>query len=362
MFRKLIFSFLAWTIISSAGAAEAPSNRLIAFYYGWYGNPQTDRTYEHWNSEVMRPGPNDPKAYPGGDDIASNFYPEAGCYSVNDPATLDRQMRELASAKVGVIAASWWGKDTFTGKNLPRLLDAAQRHGIKVCIHIEPFPGRNAATTRQAITYLIDAFGKHPALYRSPERANKPLFFVYDSYLIPPAEWASIFAKDGKQTIRGTPYDSTVIGLWVKQADGQSLIQGNFDGFYTYFASNGFTYGSSTKNWKTLAAFAREHHLLFIPSVGPGYVDTRIRPWNKSTTRSRKGGRYYDEMFKAAIDSQPELISITSYNEWHEGTQIEPAVPKKIASFTYQNYSPLEPQDYLKRTGLWAERFTRVKH
>ena len=26
-----------------------------------------------------------------------------------------------------------------------------------------------------------------------------------------------------------------------------------FDGYYTYFAANGFTYGSTWKNWKSLA-------------------------------------------------------------------------------------------------------------
>ena len=33
----------------------------------------------------------------------------------------------------------------------------------------------------------------------------------------------------------------------------------------------GFCYGSSWKNWRNLANFARKYSLLFIPSVGPGY-------------------------------------------------------------------------------------------
>lgn len=66
-------------------------------------------------------------------------------------------------------------------------------------------------------------------------------------------------------------------------------------------------------------------------------------------------------MFKAAIAVKPEIISITSYNEWHEGTQIEPAAPKKIERFTYMDYSPLSPTAYLDLTAEWVGRFEARK-
>lgn len=339
-------------------AADDPSNRVIAFYYGWYANPQTDGSYDHWNSPVFLRDKNaKPKNFPGGDDIGANYFPQAGCYSVNNPETLDRQMRELMTARAGVICASWWGEDSFTGKNVPNLMDAAHGYGLQVCFHIELFPGRNAQTTGRAIRTLIDKYGSHPAFFRSPQASNRPIFFAYDSYLTPANEWAELLSPNGKQTLRKTKYDAAVIGLWVKENDGRFMTNGFFDGFYTYFASDGFEYGSTTKNWPKLASFARDHKLLFIPSVGPGYIDTRIRPWNNSTTRSRDGGRYYDKMFQATIDCSPRLISITSYNEWHEGTQIEPAIPKKLDGYTYENYLPVEPDYYLKRTAHWVEQF-----
>lgn len=346
-------------LISPLIGAEPPSERVIAFYYGWYGNPQTDGNWHNWNHSVINPRPGQAKQFPGGEDIGANYFPDAGAYSVNDPKTLDRQMSELRAARVGVISASWWGEEHFTGRNLPRLLDAAAKHELKVCIHLEPYGGRNAANTREKITQIIDKYGMHPALFRSGIGGKRPLFFVYDSYLTPASEWAEVLAAGGKNTIRGTKYDSAVIGLWVKENDGKFMTNGHFDGFYTYFGADGFTYGSSSKNWGKLASFAREHKMLFIPSVGPGYVDTRIRPWNGSTTRSREGGRYYDRMWQGALNVAPKLISITSYNEWHEGTQIEPAVPKKIETYTYEDYSPQSPDHYLKRTAYWVQQFER---
>jgi glycoprotein endo-alpha-1,2-mannosidase len=186
------------------------------------------------------------------------------------------------------------------------------------------------------------------------------MFYVYDSYLTPAAEWASVLTSEGAQTIRGTKFDSVVIGLWVKKNERAFMRTGGFDGFYTYFATDGFTYGSTTAHWPALAKLARKEKLLFIPCVGPGYEDRRIRPWNGKNARSREKGAYYDRMFAAALAVRPPFVGITSFNEWHEGTQIEPAVPKAIKGFTYLDYRPLAPEYYLDRTRYWKERYERL--
>ncbi len=357
---------LRWIVLGiAASAINAPaeesqvSTRVIAFYYGWYRNPQTDGAYDHWNHPVADQSG---KQFPGSDDIGANFYPQAGCYSCNDPLTLERQMRELKSAGVGVISSSWWGKGSPTDKFLSKLLDAAARHGLKVNIHIEPFAGRNAATTREAIVYILNTYGPHPAFYRGREFGGRPVFFVYDSYKTPAAEWAQVLSSDGANTLRGTRFDAAVIGLWVKEQDGDFMSTGHFDGFYTYFAADGFTYGSACANWPKLNEFARRTGKIFVPSVGPGYVDTRIRSWNGKTTRDRGQSAYYDREFKAALDCGAPVISITSYNEWHEGTQIEPAVPKQISDFMYLDYSPQPPDYYLKRTKYWEGQLEKQMH
>ncbi len=64
-----------------------------------------------------------------------------------------------------------------------------------------------------------------------------------------------------------------------------------------YFAADGFSYGSTTRNWPGLQTSSRQHismsgsnrPLLFMPSVGPGYHDTAVRPWNGINTHARDG-------------------------------------------------------------------------
>ena len=351
--RREYFGKFSATLATTNQAA--PSDRAVAFYYPWYGNPGKDGRYANWNHPVaVRSEP--PRSFPGGEDIGANFYPALGCYSVNDPAVLREHMRQLRQAGVGVICASWWGADTFTGRALPGLFKAAEETGLKINFHIEPFGGRNAARTREAITDLIGQFGGSPALHRLPGHGNRPVFFVYDSYLTPARDWASILTREGKQTLRGTTNDAVVIGLWVKEQEERFMLDGGFDGFYTYFATDGFTYGSTIKNWPKLAAWARANGKLFVPCVAPGYIDTRIRPWNGVNTRDREGGKYYDRMWSAALGVSPELVGITSFNEWHEGTQIEPAAPKQIPGFTYLDYRPHATDYYLDRTAYWVGR------
>jgi len=333
-----------------------PDPTVMAFYYPWYGNPATDGQYRHWNHQILDPD-NPGKSFPGGDNIGANFYPLAGCYSSNDEALLDSHMQQLHKSGIGQICVSWWGRDSFEDKTIPTLLDAADRYGIKLSFHIEPYGGRSSGGVAEAIKYIIDRYGSHPAFYRDQRYGNRPFFFIYDSYQIEPRQWADILAPDRPGTLRGTAYDAVILGLWIGSNDGEIIIDGHFDGFYTYFATDEFTYGSGIANWPRLAEWAGNNGKIFIPCVGPGYLDTRIRPWNTANTRLRDHGGYYDLMWAAAVRATPPFIGITSFNEWHEGTQIEMAVPKKIDGFMYNDYSPWPPDYYLTRTRHWVDIF-----
>merc|ERR1712062_445540 len=109
------------------------------------------------------------------------------------------------------------------------------------------------------------------------------------------------------------------------------------------------------------ASFAYKNSLMFIPSVGPGYIDTRIRPWNSKNAHARRKGLYYETAWKTAIGAPSKIVSITSFNEWHEGTQIEPAIPKSIQDYTYNSYSPNVPEVYLESTREWIRKLYQEK-
>jgi hypothetical protein len=135
------------------------------------------------------------------------------------------------------------------------------------------------------IKYIIDKYSSHESFYKYN---NKPLFYIYDSYLISENEWKEIFKENGKYSIRNTKYDSFIISLYLKKNQNEFIINSGFNGIYTYFASTGFTEGSTLENWQEIKNWCDKNNLLFIPSVGPGYIDTRIRPWNEINTKDRE--------------------------------------------------------------------------
>ena len=162
--------------------------------------------------------------------------------------------------------------------------------------------------------------------------------------------------KAGEDSIRWTQWDAFVIGLVVEKHHLEDMVVAGFDGFYTYFAADGFTFGSTRRNWAYLNKYAKDHSLIFIPSIGPGYIDTRVRPWNDENTRKRLRGRYYEQSWSNAIELNPLLVSITSFNEWHEGSQIENAIPKNT-SYKYLDYTPNSPNFYLSQTKKNIEKY-----
>lgn len=273
-------------------------------------------------------------------------------------------MQQLRTAAIGVIAVSWYPPNTKDDNGepmddfVPLLLEVAHKYHIKVLFHIEPYKGRDEVNMFTNVKYIIEKYGEHPAFFKYRTNTGKllPLFYVYDSYLMNSEQWAKLLKHTERNSIRDTPYDAIFIALLVEEKHKRDILTAGFDGVYTYFATNGFSYGSTQRNWESIKSFCEDNNLIFIPSVGPGYIDTSIRPWNFQNTRNRINGKYYETSLSAALQARPDFISITSFNEWHEGTQIEMAIPK-TSQTVYLDYLPNKPAIYLEITRKWAAIF-----
>lgn len=226
------------------------------------------------------------------------------------------------------------------------------------CLVTEVFPLPLMICCLFHIISFLFRYGEHPAFFKYRTNTGKllPLFYVYDSYLVNSEQWAKLLKHMESNSIRDTPYDAIFIALLVEEKHKRDILTAGFDGVYTYFATNGFSYGSTQRNWDSLKAFCEDNNLIFIPSVGPGYIDTSIRPWNFQNTRNRINGKYYETSLSAALQARPDFISITSFNEWHEGTQIEMAIPK-TSQTVYLDYLPNKPGIYLEITRKWIAIF-----
>jgi len=288
------------------------------FYYPWYGTPLHDGTWEHWNQNGHTP--------PG--DLYSSFFPATGPYSSADPKTVTRQMKEIAAAGVDEVIISWWGRGSAEDARLPMVLAAVRAAHLQPAIHLEPYTGRSPTTVAQDLTYL-GSLGIRKV-------------YVYHPMDFAASDWAPVTAQKpaSMRLFAGTD----LVGF---------AAAAGFNGFYTY---DFIDYGGA--KFIRLCAEAHALHLLCAPSVGPGYDGLRAGEY--SLSRPRLDGLTYDLLWHAAIKARPDEVTITSFNEWGEGTQIEPAAPRH----GYESYNgswglqgPAAQTAYLTRTAYWAARF-----
>jgi glycoprotein endo-alpha-1,2-mannosidase len=314
--------FLVCVVVALALPAVAQAEaRVVAFYYPWYGTTALDGSYQHWSQNGHTPP----------FDIASSYYPARGLYSSSDKQVLAAQMDDIRSAGIDEIAVSWWGKGSAEDQRLPAVMAAAGADGILVAAHLEPYAGRSVMSVVADVGYL--------------RTLGITTFYVYRAADFPTADWAaakSALHQGGVQLLAQTAYAG-----WAAAA--------GFDGIYTYDI---LTYGGN--KFARICNEAHAVHLLCAPSVGPGYLarrgdgDTRVKP--------RRNGRTYDAMWAAAIQAHADVVTITSYNEWHEGTQIEPAAPSgRHGAYRYLSYDGAfglhgvdAERAYLERTLYWA--------
>ena len=235
-------------------------------------------------------------------------------------------MRDLRQAGVGEVVSSWWGEGSQEDVRLRSVRQAARAVGLVTAVQLEPYPGRSPETVASDLVYLRSLGIRDVYVYRADD-------FGAD-------EWSALALRlTGLRVFAQTG----LIGFAAKAG---------FTGFYTYDI---LTYGG--EKFDRLCAEAHAVGLLCAPSVGPGYDahlatgDPRIKP--------RDDGATYDSMWRAALGSDADLITITSYNEWSEGTQIEPAG----RGGRYESYDGAyglrgraAAWAYVRRTAYWTSR------
>lgn len=122
-------------------------------------------------------------------------------------------------------------------------------------------------------------------------------------------------------------------------------------------ASNGATYSSTWKNWDVLKKTADRYKLIFIPTVGPGFNEKKKEPPVGGLRRHRSNGQYYGVSWRTTMTICAQFVSISSYNDWQSGTQIEESIPYA----GYKDYQPTGPRKYLDLTKHWVAEFIRSK-
>jgi uncharacterized protein YgiM (DUF1202 family) len=283
-------------IVGAAPAIQSGGQPLVlAFYYTWFDE-------NTWNYATVPDLP-------------------ATQYVSRDRGAMGRQIEQAQAAGIDAFLVAWYGPNgdsNQTEPNLAALLDEAAARNFRIGILFEStspfFNGSGDATA--ALAHALNVHANHPAFLRVDGR---PVIFFWRPTIWSVDTWRSM--RDQVDPGRNS--------IWI--AEGVDMAyQAVFDGHHLYSNTwnppSDLTYTNQKfANWTAAASQQYGTHKRWVATVMPGYDDTRTGRGN-AFARDREGGAYYERSWQAAIASGPDWIVITSFNEWPEGSYIEPSV------------------------------------
>jgi glycoprotein endo-alpha-1,2-mannosidase len=296
---------------------DAWGKRVLAFYYGWYGRPQSENP--HW----------------AGVDTAnrrianSAHYPLLGSYDSHDPGVVDQQLCWAGEAHTDLIV-SWWGKDDPTDKQLRILLSKAGAYNVSVTAYIERIHSRTREEALAQVQYLLSSYGHHPAWLKV---GGKPVIFIYSRAVwdIYPGNWQWV-VQEARRT-HPAIFVGDRLSMEPSHISAGAPLLNVFDGVHVYNVTDSI----AGKSPDQITVWAQKTYTRWVNSMGarvkivtviPGFDDRKVlppRPAPRPVT-DRHAGATYRNLWQAAVQANPDWVLVTSVNELHEGSGIEPTL------------------------------------
>lgn len=306
-------ALLAAGAAALAGPAWAGTSRkqVLAFYYGWYGGPPRDRGWVHWQGVDTKAGT-----------IANApHYPASGPYDSLDPAVIARHVAQAADNGITGLIASWWGRTDRTNQQLMLLLKATARRKVSASAYIE-----QAASPAALADDIIYIYQHHMRKASWLKLGGKPVLFLFDRVIqtIGTDGWKAARALVEKRAPNAILFAGTANSL-----DEINARKPLFDVLHLYSLQFEASKHAGDDAWRQ--AFysswvkAQSGLKATTATVMPGFDDSRLPDRDKPVTFDRGDGTPYARLWQAAIAAHPDWVLIVSFNEWHEGSEIEPS-------------------------------------
>ncbi len=271
--------------------------KVFAFYYPWYGTPAGPAgKWNHW----------DPS-----NNYSATHAPKDGYYDSNDVTTIQRHIDLAKTAKIDGFIISWWGINSYEDNALKNFIPVAEENNFLFSIYYE-----DAGSLDQIVEdlgYIIQNYSTSSSFLKIN---NLPVIFIYSRVIgsFPSlSEWQKV-----KTNLKDRGFSPFLIG--------DSLLPNYlevFDGLHTYNPV-AFSLENIQRQYSEASFSSVLNSKLFCATVLPGYDDRIIR--SPGFAVERENGNYYRSLWEIAFSSSPSWVLITSFNEWHEGTEIEPSI------------------------------------
>lgn len=337
---------------------------LGAHYYLWYGRP----TFPVVGGGVWRTG--------------YSHQPLLGEYNSRDPQVISQHINWAKEAGIDFFAINWHDSDSWDDITLRNYYLPHQRTSeIKFCLHYDGSLALNIfrnpvsydfndkyspAKTKgekflEDFQYLAETYFNHP---RYLKINNRPLVIIYNASLFKNVSpyldklranmekrgislflvadvvcWTGVKLTKNNLSLFWEKSPKEIIKLFCRAMHRFSLnnleedvfLSKYFDGITGYNMYSVNRTPNFLKNvdkvYQKFFSYTHSKNLCFIPTIIPGYDDRNLSGLNRPILE-RKEGKFYENFWRIAkkyLDPNLKMALITTFNEWHEGTEIEPS-------------------------------------
>jgi hypothetical protein len=328
---------------------EGPAPHLMAHYLPWFEDGKTQeaearptfpwfrkarvdsktKPWEHWSwsCPTVKHNPETLRA-DGLRDIASAHYPLIGPYSTGDRSVIRYHCQLAKASGIEGWIVLWYGPGTTTDTRIPLILEESARAGLKVAICYEEKanwpPYRKPANREEILAtasadlgYLLKKIAVHSAYLR---RNGVPVVFQFN-YFGADRLGPRTFTPEDWQTILATLPEKV---CYVRQ-EFDSSYHPPLAGCYTWCNPNAEAVARHQD--KAAKAIANGKLVFHVGMVSPGFDDIGTDGWGAGRRQHpRNGLASLQQTLSTALRADPELVQIVTWNDFNEGTEVEPTV------------------------------------
>jgi hypothetical protein len=312
-----------------ASVVKKVKPKIFVHMMPWFETRETNTQPEHygeWGIHYTMSNKNPDKIVDpltGRREVAMYYYPLTGPYASGDKVIIEYQLLLMKLSGIDGVFIDWapvvnTNDYPLMVRNTEKIVEQLDKVGLQFAIVYED-QDINIALKNKAIDNKIEAAQKdmdylNTNYFSRPNYVkynNKPLLLTFGPQTFETEdEWTQIFSKLGDNK-------PAFFTLWYESKDAGANATGEFAWIWQ-------------KNLEDLDKFYNNHPIngSKIAAAYPGFVSFYADggwgniPW----TIPHRGDTTFRETLKMALDSKLDIIQLVTWNDYGEGTMIEPTV------------------------------------
>lgn len=313
----LLVGFSSWAAADESRQPQVTPPLLLAHYMPWYSaRPFSSEWGWHWTMNHFNPD----EVVSGQRQIASRYYPLIGPYDSGDPAVIEFHLLTMRMAGIDGVIVDWYGLTDYRDyallhRNTTLVLQCCERLGLKfvICYEDQTIPALveaghlqqadRVAHAARELAWLAKYWFRSAAYVR---QQGRPLLLSFGQTGLTDAEWADCLRQAGTDV------------EYVSQHHRRNAAAGAFDWPVPLEAELAWE--------RFMKQFAGQQKC--IPVAFPRFVDiyAEAGAGKGYGLVPDDGGQRFRRQLRLALGSGAAVVQIATWNDWGEGTVVEPSV------------------------------------